>query len=146
VAEVITPSLPLNVIRREGWSGEEVWGVWSEGPRSKSQWIATRREDQRLVIEAFPFCVLGRQQSITIRANGQVVTTHEWKTCDDWQAEVVIPAALVKVGWNDLSFEYGYAVSPAEVTDGENPDPRLLAVGFKRLEIKQLESGLGSSH
>ena len=135
VAEVITPSLPINVIRREGWSGEEEWGVWSEESKSKSQWIAMSRKDHRLAIEAFPFCVPGKRQEISIKVNGQLLTTHSWEVCETWQAELVIPQSIVKVGWNDLSFEYGYTASPADITNGENPDPRQLAVGFKKLEV-----------
>jgi len=93
------------------------------------------RKDQRLAIEAFPLCVPGKRQEISIKVNGQLLTTHPWEMCETWQAELVIPGSMVKVGWNDLSFEYGYTASPADITNGENPDPRLLAVGFKKLEV-----------
>jgi hypothetical protein len=137
VAQVIAPTLPINLLRRAGWSGDEEWGVWSEGPNSEAQWIATRLADSTLTVEAFPFCVPDKRQMISISVNGHPLTRNEWDQCDTWRAELFIPRSLTRVGWNTLSFEYGYAASPAQVTRGENPDARLLATGFTKLEVRK---------
>jgi len=137
VAEVMPLEDPMNLIREEGWAGKEEWGIWSNGPLSKARWLATSKQDYILQIEAFPFCVPGERQRITVKVNSREVTAHNWGDCEVWKSEVVIPASIVNPGLNEIVLEYGYAKSPAEITSGENPDPRKLAVGFKRLWIKE---------
>jgi energy-converting hydrogenase Eha subunit A len=52
-----------------------------------------------------------------------------------WESEILIPAPIIRIGWNEVSFEYAYALSPAEVTRGQNGDRRMLSVGFTRLDV-----------
>jgi len=137
VAEVTLLEDPMNLIREEGWAGKEEWGIWSNGPISKARWLATSKQDYILQIEAFPFCVPAEHQKITVKVNSQEITTYNWENCEVWKSEVMIPAPIVKPGLNEIVLEYGYAISPAEITNGANPDPRKLAVGFKRLWIKE---------
>jgi len=139
ILEVLAqPNMPMNVRLRDGWSGQEEWGVWAEGIESDARWVATTKTDHSVRVEAFPMCVPGTSQSITLVANGIPISTHEWNNCEPWSEEVKIPAALVKVGWNDLAFHYAYATKPAFVTDGRNPDERPLSVGFTKLQVKPL--------
>jgi len=135
VAEVQAGEGSIRVMRGEGWSGPEDWGVWAEGRRSTAGWLAPARQDYILRIGAFPLCVPGQRQWIGIRVNGKEIGSYQWRECELWEAEIPIPAPEVRIGWNEISFEYAYAISPAEVTRGQNLDPRILSVGFTRLEV-----------
>ncbi len=135
VAEVLPVQGPIRVLLGRGWSGREEWGVWAEGLRSETEWLATAPDRYRLRIGAFPFCVPGRRQEISVWVNGERIAEHRWGNCDYWEGEVQIPAAVVKRGWNRVTFEYAYAMSPFEVTQGQNGDRRMLSVGFTVLEV-----------
>ncbi len=135
VAEVLPAEGPMNVMLLQGWSGREDWGVWAEGKASEAGWISPAQQDHRLRVGAFPLCVPGKHQQMIIIVNGQDIATYQWEECEHWEGDVPIPASLVKIGWNEISLEYAYALTPAEVTQGQNPDPRLLSVGFTKLEV-----------
>ena len=135
VAEMISAQGPINLTRQGGWSGAEDWGVWSEGLVSRAGWISPSRQDYRLRIGAFPLCVPDRRQEMTVKVNGQEIARYRWQECELWESEIPIPASAVRVGWNEVTLEYAYALSPAEVTGGQNGDQRMLAVGFTRLEV-----------
>jgi hypothetical protein len=127
----------FNVLFREGWSGEEPWGIWADAVESRVRWVATAQMDHRLAWEAFPHYAPGRDQSVSFEVNGAQLMTHEWKDCDPWSGEVIIPASLVEIGWNDVWLHYSHAVRPIDVTDGANPDLRRLSLGFTRLEVEE---------
>ncbi len=133
-AEVGKIALPLI----SGWSGLESWGIWAEGTESRSFWLASQKTGLRLSIEAFPYCVPGKRQRMKIVINGHTISTYEWSACDQRKFALEIPAAIVQRGVNEILFQYGYAVRPVEITGGQNPDARLLSVGFTRLEIQFL--------
>ncbi len=122
-----------------GWSGVEEWGMWAEGTQSHSFWIATHQTDHLLRIEAFPYCVPGRHQRLIIFVNQHTLSSYEWDRCEARELAIRIPSALIRRGANELAFKYAYAVRPSEVTGGQNPDSRLLSVGFSRLEILPLD-------
>jgi hypothetical protein len=130
VAEVVPSGSSIQVIRQEGWSGLETWGVWAQADRSQALWLATSQTDHTLSLEAFPLCLPDRQQDISIAVNGTRLSSYHWQACESWSQEIVVPAAVVTPGWNTLTFDYGYAAS----SEG---DPRPLAVGFTRLEVAQ---------
>lgn len=136
VAEVIPVETPIKVMLTSGWSGREDWGVWAEGIRSTAGWMVAVQRDYHLRVGAFPFCVPGRLQQLSITVNGKPIAQHRWENCEHWEGEIPLPASLIKVGWNELLLECAYASSPAEVTQGQNPDFRLLSVGFTALEVK----------
>lgn len=127
---------PMNVIREEGWSGKEAWGIWAEGYKSRVTWLATSRQNHLLHIEAFPLCISGEHQGMRVKVNGYHLFEHLWGDCELWDGKITIPASLVKKGLNEITFEFKYAMSPAEITYGQNPDPRKLAAGFKKLRIE----------
>ncbi len=135
VAEVLPVQGPVRVLLGKGWSGREEWGVWAEGLRSEAGWLAVAQDGYRLRIGAFPFCVPRRHQEMSIWVNGERVGEHRWENCDYWEGEVQIPVSVVKRGWNRVTFEYAYAMSPFEVTQGQNGDRRMLSVGFTVLEV-----------
>lgn len=136
IMKILPSSLQhLNVFLRDGWSGLEHWGVWAEGIESRVQWVATAQRDYYLQVSAFPHCAPGKEQIILFEVKGIPLMRYQWPDCEPWSAEIVVPASLVQVGWNDLRLRYAYAIEPAEVTEGANLDMRKLAVGFTRLEI-----------
>lgn len=133
ILEVLPPSSPaFNVLLHDGWSGLEEWGVWAEGTRSDTQFIATARVAARLELGVFPLCVPGKNQRITVAVNGAAVAAHEWRDCEPWNAAVEIPASAIRVGFNDLTLRAAYAEPPPQA--GSN-DPRKLSVGFTQLKI-----------
>jgi len=137
VAEVNKPVSPFNVILRAGWSVPEPWGIWSEGPVSELEWLATTRQDHHLKFEAFPLCAPYQHQQLTVKVNGESVSSYQWENCETMEVDLLIPASLIAMGWNQITFEYAYALTPAEVTEGQNVDFRLLGVGFVKLEISK---------
>ncbi len=133
IAEVLPARSPeFNVLLHDGWSGMEEWGVWAEGTRSDVQFVVTSRSPVRLEMAAFPLCVPGKTQRITVDVNGTGVAVHEWPDCEPWNATVDIPAALVQVGFNDLTVRAAYAEPPPQAGGS---DPRRLSVGFSRLRV-----------
>jgi hypothetical protein len=138
ILKTLSPSGPhLNVLFRGGWSPEEPWGIWADGVESHAQWVATSAKDYRLSWEAFPQCAPGKDQGITLEVNGVQLVTHQWENCEPWSGEIIIPASLVQIGWNDMQFHYAYAARPVDVTAGANPDLRMLSVGFTKLEVQE---------
>jgi hypothetical protein len=124
----------LNLLLHDGWSGKEAWGVWAEGTESDAQWIATSLAPARLALSVFPQCVPGRYQEIRLDFNGTTLATHKWADCERWTASVDIPAALVRVGANDLSLHSAYATPPPPKGNVRG-DTRQLSVGFTELRI-----------
>jgi hypothetical protein len=103
VAQLTPPARPaFNILRQDGWSGAEEWGHWVEGTEARASWAAPMRKSSRLALDIFPICVPGRPQGVTIEVNGKILTTHQWRECEPWQSEVVIPEDLIQVGWNDI--------------------------------------------
>ncbi|MDW8064566.1 MAG: hypothetical protein RMK32_02905 [Anaerolineae bacterium] len=136
VAEARAEDSPIQVILGQGWSGQEEWGIWAEGMLSTAKWISARKQDYVLRIGAFPLCVPVQRQQISITVNGEKIGSYQWEECELWETEIPIPKSVVRIGWNEIVFQYAYARSPAEVTQGQNPDSRILSVGFTVLEVK----------
>ena len=127
----------INVLLREGWSAFEEWGVWAEGTESRIQWVATLQADYHLRVTAFPECVPDKPQGIALEIQGIQLMKHEWQDCGPWSADVLIPASLTRVGWNDLELRYAYAAEPAVLTGGTNSDMRMLSLGFTKLTVER---------
>ncbi len=64
--------------------------------------------------------------------NGVEVAVHEWADCEPWNASIDLPAAVIRVGFNDLTVRAAYAEPPPQAGGS---DPRKLSVGFSRLAI-----------
>ena len=127
-----SPLPAVNLVLRDGWSGIEAWGVWNEGTSSLAQWVVPEVQARQLDLSAFPLCLPGRQQSLTVQVNGTVVAAHRWADCQPWTTTLAIPAALEKVGFNNLELHEAYAAHPV---DPARQDPRLLSVAVTRLFI-----------
>jgi hypothetical protein len=131
----ITAKADTNLMFGEGWSGREDWGLWAEGTTGRAEWVAITQGDYRLNVSAFPLCAPGKEQDLRIEINGREVASHHWANCDPWTAEVTIPAALVRVGGNEIVTHAGYAARPADIPNSQSSDTRLLSMGFTRLTI-----------
>jgi hypothetical protein len=128
--EVLPPvNAVVNLAPLEGWSGQEDWGVWAVGPESRAAFVAMTKKPHRLTLEAFPNCIPGRTQTLSVDVNGARLAEHTWANCDPWAETITIPASLVRLGGNEVVIRPAYAVAPP---DG---DTRPLSVGFSKLRI-----------
>ncbi|MCB0037547.1 MAG: hypothetical protein KDE51_26130 [Anaerolineales bacterium] len=128
--------MKMNFLPQFGWSAAEPWGVWTMGETAEARWIATDTADYTVEIEAFPNCVEDEQQTIQVKINEQFIGQYDWLACETWSTQLNIPAEFVNYGWNTITFDYNYAIRPIDVTNGENPDDRPLAVGFSHIRIQ----------
>ncbi len=135
IFEVQALAAEFTGVPRTGWSGHEAWGRWSEGLQSTVEWVAPTAQAYALQVEAFPFCVEGLQQQIELRVNDDLVGLLFFNGCDPAAQTFTIDPASIQIGWNQLTLQAAYARSPAALTQGQNPDVRLLAAGFTRLTI-----------
>jgi hypothetical protein len=119
----------VNLAPVDGWSGQEDWGVWAVGPESRAIFVAMTHKPHRLTLEAFPNCIAGRTQTLAVEVNGMRLAEHTWPNCDPWAATIQIPASLVRLGGNDVTFRPAYAIAPP--TD----DTRPLSIGFNKLRV-----------
>ena len=143
VLEVIEPPAAFDAVPRQGWSGAEAWGRWAEGRLSTARWAAPVDQNYVVRVSAFPHCVEGRQQWMTVHSGVHKLGELTFDGCSPASGEFVIHADRVTVGWNDLSFRYAYAVSPSAASQGAIPDTRLLSAGFTGLEIIPMPDSTG---
>lgn len=137
VLEILPSRSPtFNVLPRAGWSGQEPWGVWIEGTEARADFVATAKGPSRLALEAFPYCVPGKEQSLSVELNRRELATYRSADCAGWSKALSIPADLVRIGWNNLVLRTTYASRPADVTTGANPDERPLSVGVNTLRVE----------
>lgn len=133
VASVEVKEEPINLFLKTRWLHLEEGGVWAEGEFSRAEWIAITKKDYVLEIQALPNCVPKQSQEITIQVNRKKVGFYRWKECILWQAEIPIPASIVKVGWNEIVLEYKYATSLPQNTTSSCPQ---LSVKFNVLKVR----------
>jgi len=126
----------FNLLFREGWSGGEEWGRWAETTEARADWVATSQAPHVLALKAFPFCAPDRRQRLTVQINGVELASHEWQECEEWSADVKIPASLVRTGWNEVVLRSDYALRPADVTSSESGEARTLSVGVSKLYVR----------
>jgi hypothetical protein len=106
------------------------------GAESEVRWAVPQAEDYQLEIDAFPNYIDGRSQEVRIWVNDQELAVLTF-TGDAPRSEVIpIPADFLQTGWNHLTFQSAYAVSPAEATAGANPDPRPLSFAVTKLILR----------
>lgn len=125
------------LLRTSGWSGEEAWGVWAEGLSSEAILWTADPADLRLLLEAFPHCVPGQHQAITVTINNTLIAQHTWQDCSPWSTQISIPSSILQKGKNMLRFSFAYAERPVDVTQGQNGDTRWLSVGFSKMEVEK---------
>ncbi len=137
----------------KGWSSTEEWGTWSEGEESvilinlkklkdeiassASGGLAmTNNRDYIMLIKATGFSVPGKQQSVKIYLDdnllGEHTFTHPVTHFED--IEVKIPSAYIKESNQRIKFVYSFTGSPVEY--GMGPDVRQLAMGVSTIEFR----------
>lgn len=121
-----------NVFLAQGWSAPEGWGIWAQGTEAMAIGVLSRTVTATLEIVAFPHCVPSENQSLEIWVDGQRLPQLTFEGCREMQIHLPIPSRLHR-GMHEVRFRFAYARSPAEATEGRNPDPRPLSVGFRRI-------------
>ncbi len=135
VAQINTPALQArNLILQSGWGALEAWGVWAYTLQSQAQFMAARQQDRQLEVSAFPVCIKNKPQKIAIKINDTLVSSYAWQACEVWNASIRVPANLLRVGINQITFSSTVAASPHDA-DPTNNDKRALTVGFTTLRI-----------
>lgn len=137
VAEVLcmrTDKTPI--ILDDGWYEQESWGVWSGATESSMRWIGTSLSEQWLTFTAFPNCIPNQLQSIVIEVNNEVITQYHWSGCESWSASLKVRPDLLKYGWNQAEFRFGYTALPTDRETGRAVDSRALSVGFVDLDVR----------
>lgn len=140
VAEATNPAFNVLTAQNAGWFQPEPWGVWAEGTLAWGTFTALAQQDHRLTVELIPHCVPGEPQSIMIRVGDTILAQQQWDACETWQTELIIPASLVQVGLNRVVFESERAWRPVDVTNGTNPDARLLGFAAATLYLTPISN------
>ncbi len=91
-----------------GWWIREGWGRWAVD-REASAFFWRTGPAPRLDLEAFPNCVPGETQTLSLSLNGRPVLTEAFDDCRPARVSVRLPAEALTGGWNRLSFKFGYA-------------------------------------
>lgn len=124
-----------NVLLVQGWSGTEPWGLWAEGVEAEALWITSAAFPAHMELRAFPICSADRSQRMEIWINEIRIGEYRFSSCAEIYTDWKIPSSLVRQGTNRIRFRFAYALSPHTLTGGQNPDPRPLSVGFRRIWI-----------
>jgi hypothetical protein len=117
-----------------GWGLTEDWGVWTEGERA-ILYVHLEPQAYQLTVEAMPFAAEDRQQTIELFWNSQTVGEVAFTGVEPQQLQFAIPAEVVTGELDQLTFQFGYAISPFEVTQGQSADQRFLAVWFINMQF-----------
>jgi hypothetical protein len=128
----------FSLLFREGWSDAEGWGRWTEATEARAEWAAVSQAPQILTLKAFPFCAPDRRQKVKVEVNGVELASHEWQECEEWVANVEVPASLVRIGWNEVMLRSDYALRPADVAGSGSTDTRPLSIGVQTLNVTSL--------
>ena len=135
IAEVDASAAPaFNAMREGGWSEFEKWGVWMLGRTSRVMWIPLKPDAHTLHLNAFPVCVQGQRQRVTVYINDAPLTTHEWAACEAWDEVLNIPPGLVKEGTNVIRFDAKYALQPGDKRVKNETRP--LSIGVSELQVQ----------
>ena len=135
VAEIKSEALQTrNLMLANGWGAPEDWGVWATTLESQAQFMAARQQTRQLEVSAFPVCIKNRLQKIVIKVNDSAVASYSWQACEVWNTTIQVPAEILRVGLNQITFSNAVAASPHDA-DPANNDRRVLAVGFTTLRI-----------
>ena len=124
---------PGRSLLREGWSGPEGWGTWSQGPVAKIDvpLPANRGSALRLRLLGHGFSADGPQQ-VTVSVKGQRLAQWDFKSlaADEWR-EATIPAELVDPAASEVQVVFQIA-RPAAPGGG---DPRPLGLAIVEIEL-----------
>lgn len=124
---------------RRGWGGDEGSEsgrsfVWATEKSVEVGVIVWEVYDRTVLVDAAPFKHPGLPaQTMRILVNGQPVGAVRMSKVFT-KYSFAAPASCWHLGENLLSFEFGFALSPASLSDGSG-DPRPLAAQFDSLKV-----------
>jgi hypothetical protein len=126
----------LETLLVDGWSSPENWGRWAMGQRAAIKVALETDHSYAVVIKAFPFCPPSFEgQTIEVKWDDVQLGSYAFLTCEERTLTFSIPAESINRESSNLSFEFGQALSPANL--GLSSDQRPLAVGFRSLTFVQ---------
>jgi arylsulfatase A-like enzyme len=137
VVDLGTPA--ARALLRRGWSQDEATGertfVWSDGPESELEFFLAAARDLPLTLHGEPYQFPGAPaQAVNLVVNGKPVRRLS-DLRSSASASVVLRASDLRAGTNRLLLRYAWTRSPAEVTAGEDRDPRRLGMAWDLLRF-----------
>lgn len=117
----------------DGWSWQEPWGIWSDGPVADMILPLSFDDPQRLLVEAHAFVKPSHpEQDVEVWVNGVLEASTRLSISAENRIEVSLSDAarrkIRKPGFLHLRFRFADAASPQDI--GENSDNRRLAIGL----------------
>ena len=124
---------------RRGWSQDETEGnhtfVWSDGPESEIEFFVSAPRNLPLTLRGDPFQFPGAPpQAIDVALNGKPAVRIS-AIQHRFNGGFTLQGRDMRAGTNRLTFHYGWTRSPQEVTGGQSPDRRRLAVSWDSLRF-----------
>ncbi len=119
-----------------GWSAPEPWGTWTDGAVSRLSLLleAVPEAGARLVMDARALVLPSHStQRVTVTMCGKVLGTHVFTSPEFERVTFAAPAGTIPGMRCEIAFSLPDAISLKAV--GSSEDDRLLALGFRSLQI-----------
>ena len=116
---------------KQGWGGNEDWGVWSVGNEAKLRLRMPPGKPQSLVLDLRAF--IGPQQTNQVlewQIDGGAIQKSVLTQFERNLIKIPIPPSAYGKDWIDVSFKIPNAISPKAL--GQGVDDRLLGIGLKQ--------------
>ena len=116
---------------KQGWGGNEDWGVWSVGNEAKLRLRMPPGKPQSLVLDLRAF--IGSQQTNQVlewQIDGGAIQKSVLTQFERNLIKIPIPPSAYGKDWIDVSFKIPNAISPKAL--GQGADDRLLGIGLKQ--------------
>ena len=123
-----------------GWTQAQAWGVWAMGLTSVVTVHLDAVSPRALVIKARsnPDLPAESRQAVRLTVNGHAVDRRP--VPQHWELlRFELPAEVLRVGSNELAFQFETAISPLEA--GRSSDSRALAVAVSELALLAATEG-----
>ena len=123
----------------QGWEAQPAeraaeGGLWVEGRAGDFRFYSATAGAVTLEAEATTLSPPDAPQGVEVFLNGRSV--HRASMSREWtRYEFPLPAADVRIGWNDVALRFDQAPRPM-AADGKAQDPRRLAARFRRLRVR----------
>ena len=116
---------------KQGWGGNENWGVWSVRNEAKLRLRMPPGKPQSLVLDLRAF--IGPQQTNQVlewQIDGGAIQKNVLTQFERNLIKIPIPPSAYGKDWIDVSFKIPNAISPKAL--GQGADDRLLGIGLKQ--------------
>ena len=116
---------------KQGWGGNENWGVWSVRNEAKLRLRMPPGKPQSLVLDLRAF--IGPQQTNQVlewQIDGGAIQKNVLTQFERNLIKIPIPPSAYGKDWIDVSFKIPNAISPKAL--GQGVDDRLLGIGLKQ--------------